>query len=431
MGVYPASKKDTVFFFINSASIFLFFALSLSIKSGYSYGPALLILFALFSLPWWAKNIRLQRAHYWFLLVLLLSALVGFSDAIRAGADAGDYNRPARYLACMLLFVYFTVYPPRARWIWWGVAIGAIGAGVSAIYYTYFNIPPVWRAAKYLNPIQFGDSAALLATLCLCGLVATYKKHHLLFTMLILGALLALVASILSESRGSWLALMIWFVVLIVLALFYFKNAKNYGLILVGFLLIVMATFFTIGGETTLKRINEVTQQISLYTEKGQDHRSIGARLSMWRFGLHEGMSYPIFGANRAQMLEDKKVWVAEGRAGEAIVNLGHLHNEFIDRFAITGIVGLVILLALFLYPLGFFLRKPTNTHLHDHSAEQRILALKMAGVTTVIMHMGFGLTQVSLNAHNSGFMLYVIPVSLFFALLAAKNTDEYKLRSC
>ncbi|MBV7433902.1 O-antigen ligase family protein [Cardiobacteriaceae bacterium TAE3-ERU3] len=407
--------------------VFLFFALSLIIKSGYSYGSGLLLLVALFGLPWWKKHIQLNRIHYWLLALLALNAIVGILYAWRMSADAGDYNRPIRYLACMLLLVYLSVYPPRRNWLWWGIAVGAIGAGLSALYYTYGGNPALTfpRASRYLNAIQFGNASALLGVLCLCGIsYARHQRQSWLLIALPIGFFLGLTASLLSQSRGGWVALLIAAIIFVMQNRQHLRRQQWYWLILSSILGI--AILGILGKNTIQSRLIKANNEITAYIEHGTENTSVGARLSMWRFAIHEGMNYPLFGPSKDEMEADKKAWVADGR-GHAIEYYGHFHNEYLDLFAKQGLLGLGAFLALLLMPLTLFHRYLNGkVSLADRADD----AIAKAGYYLIILHMGFGLTQVSIHAHNSGFMLFVIPLCIFLSCLMPVNSANNKYLS-
>jgi len=73
---------------VNSAT-FLFFALSLAVKSGYSYGVALLLLAALITLPhWWPRRPH-DAALRWLAFGFFFAGSVALLDVIHGALEIG------------------------------------------------------------------------------------------------------------------------------------------------------------------------------------------------------------------------------------------------------------------------------------------------------------------------------------------------------
>ena len=109
---------------VNSAT-FLFFALSLAVKSGYSYGTALLLLAALITLPqWWPRRPH-DAALRWLAFGFLFAGSVALLDVIRSGLGARGLEAPLKFFAVPLLLYFLATVPPKGRAIWAGAACGA------------------------------------------------------------------------------------------------------------------------------------------------------------------------------------------------------------------------------------------------------------------------------------------------------------------
>ena len=87
---------------VNSAT-FLFFALSLAVKGGYSYGVALLLLAALVALPhWWPRRPR-EAALRWLAFGFFFAGRVALLDVIRSGIGARGLEGPLKVFGGRLL----------------------------------------------------------------------------------------------------------------------------------------------------------------------------------------------------------------------------------------------------------------------------------------------------------------------------------------
>ena len=97
---------------VNSAT-FLFFALSLAVKSGYSYGTALLLLAALITLPqWWPRRPH-DAALRWLAFGFLFAGSVALLDVIRSGLGARGLEAPLKFFVVPLLLYFLVTVPPR------------------------------------------------------------------------------------------------------------------------------------------------------------------------------------------------------------------------------------------------------------------------------------------------------------------------------
>lgn len=406
------------------SSIFscLLFALALSVDSGYSYGAVLLLLCVLLGMPFWWRHKQLNQAVILLILSFLLMGAVSAFDAWRSDFSSSAYGLPIRFLLFPLVLLFFTAKPPGIQFIWWSVAIGAISSGLSAAYYEWVNpslVAEYGRASRYMNPIQFGNLSILFSIFCLCGFLSILKGGcKILMLALALGFLFGALASVLSQSRGGWFALSVTIIVMIAILIKRFGFSARIALFVLMISASCLLLFYFTTLEIVLDRFLFTYQNLYGYFVNGNINTSVGLRLEMWRFGWHEGLRFPWFGAGTAQMIADKSQWLSDGK----IASYAHLHNEYIDAFAKKGLLGLVAVLLLFGSSVYVFAR-PIFSSATLSNEQYGVL---LAGLANGLMHSLFGLTQVSVNAHNSGFMLFMFPLCIFYGCyLAAKKAES------
>lgn len=119
----------------------------------------------------------------------------------------------------------------------------------------------------------------------------------------------------------------------------------------------------------------------------------------MWRGAAMLIQEKPLTGWGSNGYAEAMYAFGEEGIISREAAQHGHAHNEFVDAFAKRGMLGLVILLALYLVPMQMFAR---DMQAPDLAAR----AVATAGVLLPVTFLDFGLSQVFLE-HNSGVMMY------------------------
>lgn len=184
-----------------------------------------------------------------------------------------------------------------------------------------------------------------------------YKKKntitaHFLYLASIIGSLLAI---ILSETRGVWLA-MIW-----LLALYFVqKMIRNFSLkaLSVAISLLVISGVIFSSIPTVQQRFAETKHEL---TEIQSDNlnSSWGVRIQLWKTAIQAIESQPIFGVGTIgwKQLVDNNVKL--GKLTATIGDYGfanaHAHNQFLDSYMRLGIIGLAISLFFITYPTFTF----------------------------------------------------------------------------
>ena len=178
----------------------------MAVPSGYSWGALLLLLASLIGArTWWSRPIAPQER--WLLASIIAMGTVWLLDAsVTDGVRSLD--RATKYFLALPCWLYLLRWPPPVNVLWWGFACGGLGAGLVALYQ---RLVLGWeRAAGFTNAIQFGGLAILLALMC--ALVLAVCWQHITRTLraaLLVGLMMGVLASLLSLSRGSWLALLL------------------------------------------------------------------------------------------------------------------------------------------------------------------------------------------------------------------------------
>lgn len=388
---------------------FVFFAASLCMPSGYSWGAALAILLALSALPHWRKQ-PLPRIA-WVLAVSFLIFGIFWSHSFDSFWSWRHNDYWIKYALAALCVLCGSIIPTPVTAVRWGLMLGGITSGLLAIQ----QFVGFGRAQGFANAIQFGDLAVLLA-MANWALAAVGKRPWWERLLLIVAGFFAMLASFLSLSRGGWLLLL---VMPLLFSLFVDKTVLRIKICAV----LMLAGSLVLAGILQIpilaKRIDTIKSEVQSYSAApaSNSETSVGNRLEQWRLAWKMGKEKPITGWGDQGLIEGKKIYVEKGQALPVVLLYGHAHNDVLDMWARRGAVGLLFLLGIYTVPLYVFY--PTAKRRQQIADVDRSLwvALCIVGVSVPVGYFVFGLTQVFF-AHNSGHMCYLFIIVFIFSAL-------------
>ncbi|WP_447553415.1 O-antigen ligase family protein [Vreelandella sp. EE22] len=416
--VRPYASADSALGLYTNGCVFSMGALALIVPSGYSIGAALLLLASGCLFLRRVGFAMLTRQDQWVIAVLCLYGLgVGVLSSVELGLRG--FDRPSRFLLAIPVLLLILRCPPRLEWLWAGLALGAIGSGSWALWQK--QVLGVERAGGFLHVIQFGNLSMLMGVLCLAGLGFAFVQRHRTFWvgLLLAGALLGMLGSLMSGSRGGWIGLpFIGFVLY-----------RGYGRTLalglkVGAVAVVMAlavTVYALPQTGVQQRVHAGFDDVAQYLGGGERDTSLGLRFEMWRGAGQLIAERPVLGWGETGYTQGLKALGERGVITMGATEFDHAHNEFIDATAKRGIVGLLILLALYIVPIRMF--APGLAH-----PNFRVRSLAVAGTLLPVAYIDFGLSQTFL-AHNSGAMFYAFWLAVWWASFSAYRRREASIR--
>ncbi len=371
------------------AVLFLSGAAALVMPSGYSLGFYLLCFAGL--VVWFKhRGTLLPTETRYFFWPLLAYALGQITLALHERWAVREFSNYLPFVLVVFGVWCIRRYKPNAEWFWAGLAVGAVGAGVLSGYQAMVL---GMRAGGHTHPIQFGNVALLLGALCAVRALV-WHQGWVMRALMWAGFVAGLAASVWSQTRGGWLAVVLIFAWILVNATRELVPYKRAALVLS--MLLVLAVPALQPNGVVQSRIAEAVREVNAFFEHGKQDTSVGARLAMWSVAIDEIGHAPVLGHGNQGWSEVRDAAVADGRLSSFSSGFTHLHNEYLNVAFKRGLVGLILFLGLYLVPMLMFF-KP---YLQDERANVRALA--MAGMVIPMMFMDFGLTQAFLS-HNSG----------------------------
>ena len=268
-----------------------------------------------------------------------------------------------------------------------GACIGGFILLGLTIYQGYYlgNV----RTSGFYNEIIFGSIAVIMAQALFVSLLfIRHKKIHL--AVITLSLFSALYATILSGTRGAWVALIVG----VPLALFMVSikgQMPKKRIVLVLLLSILVASIAGILSKDELtSRWNTTVQNIDSYQSGSNRDTSIGIRLIMWEAAIKIWNRNPIIGTGIGDFQKNYEKMIKSGEfPGMRKTPYAYAHSTIFEALAGTGILGLIGLIVFtFFLPIVFFL-KALRSSINEHDRYASV-----SGLVFVTAFAIFGLTE-------------------------------------
>ncbi|MBB5446398.1 MULTISPECIES: O-antigen ligase [unclassified Paraburkholderia] len=405
---------------LTSALLFLAPAVNLMWRGGTGYCFFALVALALGAaivnrrMPGYFSALRTYR---WFTIGMLAFVVgIGAQQLVLGYWLPREFDSVARFVLALLVFLLLRQLPSRnLRMIGWGCAAGALAVGAWA----FIDQPPGgWTDANrlnnsYTNAIPFGDTALLLAFLSVFTLGWDNPRDWRVLVPRVLALVSGGYASFLSGSRGGWVAVPV-FVVLLGMQYRWFTQKKR---LLIATLVIVIGAGGLLSTERVQKRFAEVPNDVSMM-HKGEDFTATGLRLQLWNASRMIFERHPVWGIGKGHLVDELGVMAKRGEVKAEIVN-ERAHSDFFSTLAEMGAVGVICLL-LFYYGMTVYFWR------HRHATDPTIRAASYSGLAVATSTVIFGLTIDVLVP----IMVTVLLALLVATLLAVIDARKRELRS-
>lgn len=393
--------------FIGSASVLVW-------PLGYNLGPLILSLTGLYLLISRAptqQSVAWPKLLFGLAVVCWLFGLLAPLIHIFNGTHWHIYAPHAPFILYpFILWIYFKVPHIDGRWLIRGAAIsGILGFLYSA--WIVFGIGE-YRPTLHRSPISYGNTGLLVSAVCFLGLQTTKLKFEQF--VLIVAGFAGLGVAFLSGSRGGWLAIPI----LIASSWMVLRENKLLAWRIPVFLIlgIIFGTALIHPNSQVHKRIKIAVANVYDYEHSGNVDTSVGARLAMWEFAASIASERPLLGYG-FQGTRDR--WKEAIDSGEYTSKIGgsHFHNEMIQFYVNTGLVGLLLVIFIYAFSLRFFYRQARRTGNENNP-------YAILGLTIVLMYLVFGLTNGvwSNNSNRQIFMFLIMNLSGLAACYAVRD---------
>lgn len=354
--------------------------------------------------------LSLDRSALPFLIAMFLPTLAVFANHVSLNIfDLHPYDSPARFLLAPLIYLALANTPINlALMLEIAFPTGAIASLLTA------KVTPTvdGRAVTYfLDAIHFGDLALLFGFLSLFSINWGRRDPRWVLSLKLLGFIAGLYTSILSGTRGGWVAIPVLFT----LWLFWStpKQLKVYRTLMV--LTACLASYFLSG--MVHQRVDRAISNLHSY-EAGQVDSGTAARLELWKASYYMFTQRPLFGVGPVGFKQMLTNLHDRGIINELVVTEGNAeaHSEIAGNLARYGAAGLISILALYFAPIWSF-----RKFLHSDS----LLSAGAArmGICVAVSFLIFGLTVETFDLKMVA-AIYSLTISVLFAIVT--NKHEY-----
>jgi len=393
--------------FAFSVAVFGFYSVLLFLPGGYSVFAVLLVGLSLFALLF-VRPLSFSVQDRFFALALALYPISMIPSLLVKGGTWDFFDYPIRALLFIPLIVGLRSFADRKSFessFFCGSILGGIAAGffslnaVLARQETHVGLPVT-------ASIAYGQIAAILA---LISIVAFFRDSRPLVRLLSLsGVFGALYAVNASASSGALLGLLAG--LLIFMILYARRFLARLGLIALSFVLAISLSFFV------PLMLSEVPRHVSdvqgfLSGTSNPTNTSQGQRLTLWTIALREIGASPVLGIGPGNFDPVMKRYCSKRECNSDFASLHGVHNQFLDSTMNSGILGLFGLMAAFVYPFFFFVRKYLS-----RSAESSLVFPSIAGASVVAAAFVSSFTEV-LYGHNISVLTYFLTVTFLYYL--------------
>lgn len=290
--------------------------------------------------------------------------------------------------------------PPKEGLIWLAIIGGAVLNGIAALNQD-------GRTDAGINPIFFGNFSVFLAF----GSVASwyyFKQFRFGFLLPILGFTLGIIAVLLSQSRGSWLAVIPLFLITIGFFAYHSLSKSQIAISSIAGLLFLGAATSFVWDNISPRITIAISETQEYFTGKPDAYKtSVGARFEMYKGALLAIKDAPIMGHGIGHT---NKTYIALHEHGliNDLSNRPHAHNQLLEegiRKGIIGILSYVLLMAFLAFTYLRIARQESNKW------------LGLAGLLLITEYVIFGLTDIV--------AMHGIPNTFFISLVGALTVSK------
>ncbi|MBD8635413.1 O-antigen ligase family protein [Stenotrophomonas sp. CFBP 13725] len=354
---------------------------------------------------------RSIRVLAWLMLAVLAAGLLSvvlFEHGFR------DVDNRSRFFVMPWIALWVCALELRLRWLWRGAVVGLLLVFGLSLRQVLGGAP---RADLFTNAIVLADMVVMLLVLAL------FCRPHGVrgWAWGLPAAALGCATLVLTGSRGALLALLAVFLVM-ALTLRWGSLQRRLLILaaLLGLSVVAVVSVPELRHQVRLTELHSDVQRL----ERGDADSSAGARVERLQVAWDTFLDHPLTGVGVGHFDNAmQRLPVCRDDPLEPRCHLGHAHNDLAEWGATQGVLGALLLLAVYGVPLWLFL------WLHRHSGRATFRGPAAAGVMIVVCYVLCGLTQ-SMFAHQITASFYASIVGVLAGLSRVEGLRHQRNRA-
>ncbi|WP_249405636.1 O-antigen ligase family protein [Stenotrophomonas sp. CFBP 13718] len=354
---------------------------------------------------------RSIRVLAWLMLAVLAAGLLSvvlFEHGFR------DVDNRSRFFVMPWIALWVCALELRLRWLWRGAVVGLLLVFGLSLRQVLGGAP---RADLFTNAIVLADMVVMLLVLAL------FCRPHGVrgWAWGLPAAALGCATLVLTGSRGALLALLAVFLVM-ALTLRWGSLRRRLLILaaLLGLSVVAVVSVPELRHQVRLTELHSDVQRL----ERGDADSSAGARVERLQVAWDTFLDHPLTGVGVGHFDNAmQRLPVCRDDPLEPRCHLGHAHNDLAEWGATQGVLGALLLLAVYGVPLWLFL------WLHRHSGRATFRGPAAAGVMIVVCYVLCGLTQ-SMFAHQITASFYASIVGVLAGLSRVEGLRHQRNRA-
>ncbi|MAA71220.1 MAG: hypothetical protein CL679_05770 [Bermanella sp.] len=298
------------------------------------------------------------------------------------------------------------------------LAVVAIGLGCLSLYQYWHmktqggfvftsgsKMAQFWlRPSGGVNPMRYAAISLIFMGFAINAALFVRNKSVALKVLLALAVIGSAVACMLTQVRGSWLALMAILCIYIFMLLY--MGLKK---LLLGFLVVCVVGVGVVSQQSHVQdRLDRTEQSLQRYLE-GDSHTSLGARLDMFKAAWILIQERPVFG-HGLNSYSDKatEIRLATPGMNREVGKWNNPHNEILQVMVEKGVIGLATFIAIFASCAYLFISAYRN-----NKGNNAVAYFAFGGLIILVVYFMAGLS-VALFEHNVFNQFFTIMISVF-----------------
>lgn len=284
-----------------------------------------------------------------------------------------------------------------------------------------------WR--HQWNAVPFGNFSLLLGFIAFAGCIGPMlggSRDKARVALGLAATAAGILASILTGTRGGWLAIPVLLGVVFWAALRTHRSrvlASRHFLAALGAILAFVVAGMLLS-ENAQHRIDIAVEQVEAFLDGAGGRNSFDSstelRLEMWKWGLEQAAERPLTGVGLANYDEARQRAVESGRMPASFAGLANLHNELISSLALGGVPTALAVVAFWMLMVSFFGRRVDEKEVFFFATSGLLVV-----VGTCIFSMTEGLFGTSAGTKALALLLAIPAGALRYCVALRGGADE------